>query len=90
MIAHQIKFAGDQVEVPGEGMVECLQQVLPVSTGLHEMTVAREMPLSLLTIKLILTLINSNLSVDQVDGPVQRAGGFLQHPSSILIGSSLL
>ena len=35
LMAHRIKFAGDQVEVPGEGVVEGLQQVLPISTGLH-------------------------------------------------------
>ena len=34
LIAHQIKFAGDQVEVLGEGVVEYLRQVLPISTGL--------------------------------------------------------
>ena len=31
----RIKFAGDQVEVPGGGVVERLQQVLPISTGLY-------------------------------------------------------
>ena len=35
LIAHQNKLAGDQAEVPGEGVVERLQQVLPISTGLH-------------------------------------------------------
>ena len=35
LIAHQIKFAGDQVQGPGEGVVEHSQQVLPISTGLH-------------------------------------------------------
>ena len=35
LIAHQIKFAGDPVEVPGEGVVERSQQVLPISTGLN-------------------------------------------------------
>ena len=35
LIAHQIKFAGDQVEVTGQGVVECSQQVLCISTGLH-------------------------------------------------------
>jgi hypothetical protein len=34
-ITHQIKFADDQVEVPGEGVIERLQQVLPTPTGLH-------------------------------------------------------
>jgi hypothetical protein len=34
-ITHQIKFAGDQVEVPGEGVIERLQQVSPTPTGLH-------------------------------------------------------
>jgi hypothetical protein len=33
-IIHQIKFAGDQVQVPGEAEIERLQQVLPTSTGL--------------------------------------------------------
>ena len=35
LIAHWIKFAGDQVVVPQEGMVERSQEVLPISTGLH-------------------------------------------------------
>ena len=37
LITHQIKFAGDQVEVPGEGVIEGLQQVLPACTGLHNL-----------------------------------------------------
>jgi hypothetical protein len=35
LITHEIKFVGDYVEVPGEAVVEHLQQVLPISTGLH-------------------------------------------------------
>ena len=34
MFTHQIKFAGDQVEVTGQGVVEHSQQVLCI-TGLH-------------------------------------------------------
>jgi hypothetical protein len=35
LIVHRIKFAGDQVEVTGQGVVERSQQVLPISGGLH-------------------------------------------------------
>ena len=54
------------------------------------MTAASEIPLNLFAIKLILTFINSHLSVDQVEHSVQRAVDFLQNPSPILIGSCLL
>ena len=54
-----------------------------------EMTVACEIPLNLFASKLILTFINFNLSADQVEGPVERAVDFLQHPC-ILTGSCLL
>ena len=55
-----------------------------------QMTVACEIPLNQFAIKLILTFINSNLTVDQVEGPVEGAVNFLQHPSYILNGSCLL
>ena len=111
-------------------MIGCLQQVLPISTGLHksqipsfiigntdidilsshlptsspiapvlneglvsvgtEMTVACEIPFNLFAIKLILTFINSCLTVNQIEGPVQGAVDFLQHPSPISTGSCLL
>ena len=51
-----------------------------------EMTFACEIPLNPFAIKLILTFINSNLSVDQVEGPVDGAVDFLQQPSPILTG----
>ena len=35
LIAHWIKFAGDQVDVSGGGVVEHSQQILPISSGLH-------------------------------------------------------
>ena len=54
------------------------------------MTVACEIHLNLFAIKLLLTFINSNLTGDQVAGPVQGAVDFLQHSSPILTGSSLL
>ena len=54
------------------------------------MAVACEIPLNLFAIKLILTFINSDLSVDQVEGSVQEAVDFLQHAYPILIGSCLL
>ena len=38
-----------------------------------EMTVACETPLNLFAMKLILTFINSNLTVNQVEGPVEGA-----------------
>jgi hypothetical protein len=60
-----------------------------VSVG-TEMTIACEIPLNLFAIRLILTFINSNLSVDHVEGSMQGAVDFLQHPSPILTGSCLL
>ena len=55
-----------------------------------EMTDACEIPLNQFAIKLILTSINSNISVGQVEGPVPGAADFLQHPFAILTGSCLL
>ena len=60
-----------------------------VSAG-TEMTVACEISLNLFAINVILSFINSYLTVDQIEGPVQGAANFLQHPSHILTGSSLL
>jgi len=54
------------------------------------MTAACEIPLTLFAMKLMLTFINSNLTVDQVEDPMERAVNFLQHPSPILTGSCLL
>ena len=59
-----------------------------VSDG-TEMAVASEIPLNLFPINLILTFINSNLTADPVEGPVQGAVHFLQHSSPILNGSCL-
>ena len=55
-----------------------------------EITVAGEMSFNLFGIKLILTIINSNLIADQVEDSVQGAVDSLQHSSAILIGSCLL
>ena len=55
-----------------------------------EMTVACEIPLNLFATKLMLMFIISNCTVDQVEGTVERAVNFLQHPSPILTGSCLL
>ena len=61
--------------------------VLNVMSASTEMTAACEIPLSLFAIKLILTFINFNLSVDQVEeGP----DDFLQHTSPVLTGLYLL
>ena len=60
-----------------------------VSAG-TEMTVACEISLNLFAINMIVTFIDSYLTVDQIEGPVQGAANFLQHPSPILTGSSLL
>ena len=57
--------------------------VVPVGT---EMTAACEIPLSLFAMKLILTFINFNLSVDQDEGLVPGADDFLPHTSHILTG----
>ena len=51
------------------------------------MNVACEIPLNLFAIMLILTSINSNLTVGQVEGPVQGAAD-ISFP--IFTGSSLL
>ena len=61
--------------------------LVPVGT---EMTVACEIPLNLFAIKLTLSFINFNLTVDQVEGLVQGAVDFWEQPSSILTGSCLL
>jgi len=51
-----------------------------------EMNAACEIPLNLFAIKLMLTFISSSLTVDQVEGSVEGAVNFLQHPSPILTG----
>ena len=51
-----------------------------------EMTVACGIFLNLFAINLILTFINSYLTVDQIEGLVQGAVDSLQHPSPILTG----
>ena len=60
-----------------------------VSVG-TEMTAACEIPCNLFAIKLILNFINSNLTVDQVEGPAEKPVDILQHPSPILTGLCLL
>ena len=60
-----------------------------VSAG-TEMTVACEISLNFFAINVILTFIDSYLTVDQIEGPVHGAPNFLQNPSPILTGSSLL
>ena len=68
--------------------------IAPMNVGLvsvgTETTVACKISLNLFAINLILTFTNFNLTVDQVEGPVQGAVEFLQHPSLILTGSYLL
>ena len=56
-----------------------------VSVG-TEMTVACKILFNLSAVELTLTFINSDLTVDQVEGSVES----LQWPSSILAGSCLL
>ena len=51
-----------------------------------EMTVACKIPLNLFPIKLLLTFIHSNISIDQIKGSGQGAVDFLQHTSPILTG----
>ena len=51
------------------------------------MSVACEIPLNLFSIMLMLTFIDSNLTVGQVEGPVQ---GVVDISSDIFTGSSLL
>ena len=63
--------------------------VLNVCWG-TEVTVACEIPLNLLAIKLIWIFIICNPTADQGEGPVQGAVDSLQHPSPILTGSCLL
>ena len=81
--------------------IDFLSSHLPTSTpvapvlnvclvpGGTEMTVTSEILLNLFAIKLILTFLKSNLTVDQVKGSVQGAVDSL-HYSSILTGSCLL
>ena len=72
---------------PGSPPIAPVLNVGLVSVGTG-MTVACETSL-IFAIKLTLTFIHSNLTVDQVEGPVEGAIDFLQHPSPILIGSCL-
>ena len=55
-----------------------------------EMTVACGISLNLFAINLVLTFINSYLTVDQIEGPVQGAVDSLQHPSPTSTGLCLL
>ena len=55
-----------------------------------EMTVACEIPLNLFAIKVILNIINCNLTGDKIEGQVEGAVNFLQHSSPILTGSCFL
>ena len=75
--------------LPASPPISPVPNVGLVSAG-PEMTVACEIPLNLLAINLILTFINSNLTVNQVEGPVEGAVDVLQHSSPILTGSCLL
>ena len=75
--------------LPTSPPIAPILNVGPVSVG-TEMTAAGKMPCNLFAIKLILTLINSNITVDQVEGPVEKAVDILQDPSPILTGLCLL
>ena len=63
--------------------------VLKGSAG-TEMTVSCEISLDLFAINLILTLINSYITVNQIEVPVEGVVNVLLHPSPILTGSCLL
>ena len=75
--------------LPTSPLIAPVLSVGLVSAG-TEMTVASETPLNLFALKLTLTFINSDLSVDQVEHSVPGAVDILQNPSPILIGSCLL
>ena len=70
----------------------------PIAPGLNEglmqvdteMIVACGISLNLFAINLVLTFINSYLTVDQIEGLVQGAVDSLQHTSPILTGLCLL
>jgi len=62
---------------------------LALNVGLDTKTTFACEILNFLAMKLTLTFINSNLTVDQVEGSVQGAVDFLQQPSSIFTGSCL-
>ena len=76
-------------DLPTSSPIAPVMNVGLVSVG-TELTVACKISLNLFAINLILTFTNSNFTVDQVEGPVQGAVDFLQHPSPILTGSCLL
>ena len=79
---------GPSSHLPTSPQIGPVLNVGPVSAD-TEMT-ACEIPLTLFAIKLILIFINSNLTVNSVEGPVEGAVDALQHSPPILTGSSLL
>ncbi|KIJ95350.1 hypothetical protein K443DRAFT_683081, partial [Laccaria amethystina LaAM-08-1] len=81
-ITHQIKFADDQVEVPGEGVIERLQQVLPTPTGFLTSQLPTSSPIA--PVDLVSVGTEMTVTFDQVEGPVQGAVDFFEQPSSIL------
>ena len=75
--------------LPASPLIAPVLNVGLVSVG-PEMAVACEKPLNLFAMKLMLTFINSNLTVNQAEGPVEEAVDILPHSSPILTGSCLL
>ena len=79
-------------------MTSCLSMSPPIAPVLNialvsvgtEMTVTCEIPLSLFVMRWMLIFINSNLTVDRVEGPKEGAVNVLQQPSLISTGSCLL
>ncbi|KIK00558.1 hypothetical protein K443DRAFT_7603 [Laccaria amethystina LaAM-08-1] len=68
----------DQVEVPGEGLVERLQQVLPISTDF----LSSPPTAAVLNVGLVSEGTEMTVAFDQAGDLVERAVNLLQHPIS--------
>ncbi|KIK01063.1 hypothetical protein K443DRAFT_678753 [Laccaria amethystina LaAM-08-1] len=77
-----MRVTGDRVEVPGEGAVERLQQVLPTPTDLLSSHLPTSSPIA--PVPNVDLGTEMTVTFDQVEGPVQGAVDFLEQPSPIL------
>ncbi|KIJ98823.1 hypothetical protein K443DRAFT_680410 [Laccaria amethystina LaAM-08-1] len=78
----------DQVEVTGQGVIECsqeLQQVLPISSDFLSSHLPTSPPIApILNVGLVSVGTEMTVAFDHVEGSMQGAVDFLQHPSPIL------
>ncbi|KIK05004.1 hypothetical protein K443DRAFT_675474, partial [Laccaria amethystina LaAM-08-1] len=74
-----------QVTMTGQGVVECSQQVLPISSDFLSSHLPTSPPIvPVLNVGLVSVGAKMTVAFDQVEGSVQGAVDFLQHPSPIL------